>query len=144
MNKVQYILNAKGSAVWSVSSNATAFDAIQLMADKNIGAVLVIEDEKLAGIFTERDFAYKIGCLGKVPQAIKLSEVMTPDPITVSPENSVNDCMALMTEKHIRHLPVMDGGKLVGVVSIGDVVKDLLEELQFMVAQMEKYITGLR
>jgi CBS domain-containing protein len=144
MNKVHYILNAKGSAVWSVPSSATALDAIQLMADKNIGAVLVMEGEKLAGIFTERDFAYKIGCLRKEPQAIKLSEVMTPDPFTVSSENSVNDCMALMTDKHIRHLPVMEHGELVGVVSIGDVVKDLLEELQFMVEQMEKYIMGLR
>ena len=144
MNKVKQILNEKGDAVWSVSSNATALDAVLLMADKKIGAVLVVEDEKLVGVFTERDFAYKIGCFEKAPHEIKISEVMTPNPITVSPAQSVNDCMALMTDNHIRHLPVMDDGKLVGVISIGDVVKDLLGELKFMVEQLEKYITGLR
>lgn len=144
MNKVNYILNAKGRAVWSVQSDATALDAVTLMADKNIGAVLVMDGEKLLGIFTERDFAYKIGCFEKSPHDIKILEVMTPDPITVTPEQTVNHCMALMTDNHIRHLPVFENGRLVGLVSIGDVVKDLIEELQFMVEQMEKYITGLR
>jgi len=144
MNKVNRILKDKGRAVWSVPSNATALDAVTLMADKNIGAVLVIDVGKLVGIFTERDFAYKIGCYEKAAQEIMVSEVMTPNPITVSPEQSVNDCMALMTDNHVRHLPVLDQGQLVGVISIGDVVKDLIEELQFMVEQMEKYIMGLR
>jgi len=144
MNKVNYILNAKGRVVWSVQSDATALDAVTLMAEKNIGAVLVMDGEKLLGIFTERDFAYKIGCFEKSPHDIKILEVMTPDPITVTPGETVNHCMALMTDNHIRHLPVIEDGHLVGVVSIGDVVKDLIEELQFIVDQMEKYITGLR
>lgn len=144
MNKVHNILRIKGNAVWSVPSSATALDAVKLMAEKNIGGVLVIDDGTLVGIFTERDFANKIGCFEKSPQEIKLSEVMTPNPITVTPDNSINDCMALMTDRHIRHLPVMEDGKLVGVISIGDVVKDLIEELQFMVTQLEKYITGRR
>jgi CBS domain-containing protein len=144
MNKVSRILKDKGSVVWSVPSNTTALDAVMLMADKKIGAVLVIDDGKLVGIFTERDFAYKIGCYEKAAHEIKISEVMTPNPITVSTEQSVNDCMALMTDNHVRHLPVLDQGQIVGVISIGDVVKDLIEELQFMVEQMEKYIMGLR
>ncbi len=144
MNKVSRILKNKGSAVWSVSPNASALDAVSLMADKKIGAVLVVDGGKLVGIFSERDFAYKIGCYEKTAGTILITEVMTPDPITVTPEHSINDCMALMTDKHVRHLPVLDQGQLVGVVSIGDVVKDLIEELQFMVEQMEKYIMGLR
>ena len=144
MNKVRNILKIKGGAVWSVPSSATALDAVKLMAEKHIGGVLVVDDGKLVGIFTERDFAYKIGCLEKAPHEIKLFEVMTLNPITVTPDNSVNDCMALMTDKHIRHLPVVEDGRLLGVISIGDVVKDLIEELQFLVEQMEKYITGLR
>lgn len=144
MNKVSRILKDKGSAVWSVSPNASALDAVSLMADKKIGAVLVVDGGKLVGIFSERDFAYKIGCYEKTAGTILITEVMTPDPITVTPEHSINDCMALMTDKHVRHLPVLDQGQLVGVVSIGDVVKDLIEELQFMVEQMEKYIMGLR
>ena len=118
MNKVNSILKEKGSAVWSISSDATVLDAVRLMEDKKIGAVLVMDDEKLAGIFSERDFAYKIGCFEKAPHEIKVSEVMTPDPITVSPGQTVNDCMALMTDHHIRHLPVVDNGRLVGVISI--------------------------
>ena len=144
MNKVKRLLKVKGDAVWSVPATATALDAVRLMADKKIGAVLVVDDGKLAGIFTERDFAYKIGCFEKAPHEIKVVDVMTPNPITITPGHSVNDCMALMTENHIRHLPVMDDDRLVGVISIGDVVKDLIEELQFMVEQMEKYIMGLR
>lgn len=144
MNKVSRILKNKGSAVWSVSPNASALDAVSLMADKKIGAVLVVDGGKLVGIFSERDFAYKIGCYEKTAGTILITEVMTPDPITVTPEHSINDCMALMTDKHVRHLPVLDQGQLVGVVSIGDVVKDLIEELQFMVEQMEKYIMGFR
>jgi len=144
MNKVRNLLKLKDNAVWSTPSSATALDAVKLMAEKHIGGVLVVEDGKLVGIFTERDFAYKIGCFEKSPHEIKLSEVMTLNPITVTPDNSINDCMALMTDKHIRHLPVVEDGKLVGVISIGDVVKDLIEELQFMVTQLEKYITGLR
>lgn len=144
MNKVKRLLKDKGNVVWSVPVTATALDAVLLMADKNIGAVMVLDGDNLAGIFTERDFAYKIGCFEKAAHEILITEVMTPDPLTITPAHSVNDCMALMTDNHFRHLPVIEHGKLVGVISIGDVVKDLIEELQFMVEQMEKYIMGLR
>ena len=144
MNKVNRLLKNKGSVVYTVPLTATALDAVLLMAEKNIGAVMVVDGDRLVGIFTERDFAYKIGCIEKIPHEIMITEVMTPDPLTITPAHSINDCMTLMTDNHFRHLPVVDHGKLVGVISIGDVVKDLIEELQFMVQQMEKYIMGLR
>ena len=106
--------------------------------------MIAMDGEKVAGIFTERDFAHKVGLYGKNSTAVKIEEVMTKDLITVNPSQSVNVCMTLMTEKRIRHLPVFEGGQLVGIVSIGDVLKDMIEELQFMIAQLENYITGLR
>ncbi len=144
MNKVKHMLKIKGSRVWKVSSDATVLDALKLMAEKQIGAVIVMDGDRVAGIFSERDFARKVGLREQSPHSVRVSEVMTTDLITVSPDSSVNDCMALMTEKRIRHLPVIEDGRLVGVISIGDVVKDIIEELQFMVKQLENYITGLR
>lgn len=144
MNKVKHMLKVKGGNVWKVSSDATVLDALKLMADKQIGAVIVMDGERVAGIFSERDFARKVGLFEKSPHSVRVGEVMTTDLITVSPDSTVNDCMALMTDKRIRHLPVIEEGRLVGVVSIGDVVKDIIEELQFMVNQLENYITGLR
>lgn len=144
MNKVKRILKAKGDSVWKVSPDATVLEALQLMADKQTGSVLVMNGEKVAGIFTERDFARKVGLQELKPSAVKVSEVMTRELITVKPEDSVNLCMALITENRIRHLPVIQSGRLVGIVSIGDVVKDIIEELQFMVKQLENYITGFR
>lgn len=144
MNKVKHMLKVKGGRVWKVSSNATVLDALKLMAEKQIGAVIVMDGDRVAGIFSERDFARKVGLLEKSPRAVRVGEVMTTDLITVSPDSTVNDCMALMTDKRIRHLPVLEEGRLVGVISIGDVVKDIIEELQFMVKQLENYITGFR
>jgi len=144
MNKVWQILRSKGDQVWKVSKNATVSDALSLMAEKKTGSVLVMDGEKIAGIFTERDFARKVDLLEVKPKEVSISEVMTTELITVKPDDSVNHCMTIMTEKHIRHLPVIDDGKLVGIVSIGDIVKDIIEELQFMVQQLENYITGLR
>lgn len=144
MNKVKHMLKAKGGRVWTVTSDATVLDALKLMAEKQIGAVVVMDGEQVAGIFSERDFARKVGLFEKSPHAVRIGEVMTTDLITVSPDNTVNDCMALMTDKRVRHLPVVENGRLVGLLSIGDIVKDIIEELQFMVEQLEKYITGLR
>ncbi len=144
MNKVAQILKAKGDSVQTISKDASVAEAIRILAEKRIGSVIVMDGEKVVGIFTERDFVRKIGQPGKDSQAVKIAEVMTADLITVNLIQSVNECMALMTENCIRHLPVMDGEKLVGIVSIGDVLKDLIEELQFMVKQMEYYIQGLR
>ncbi len=144
MNKVTYILRTKGSRVWKIPQDATVLEALQIMAEKHIGAVLVMDGKEVAGIFTERDFARKVGLFDTKPSAVKVGEVMSSELITISPNDSVNVCMELMTEKRIRHLPVLDKDHLVGIVSIGDVVKDIIDELQFMVKQLENYITGFR
>jgi CBS domain-containing protein len=137
-------LREKGIRVWKIAKNATVLDALKLMAEKQIGSVMVMDEDEVVGIFTERDFARRVGLFETKPSTIKVGEVMTSNLITVIPGDSVHECMELMTEKHIRHLPVLDDGKLVGIVSIGDVVKDIIEELQFMVKQLENYITGFR
>ncbi len=144
MNKVTYILRTKSSRVWKIPQDATVLEALQIMAEKHIGAVLVMDGKEVAGIFTERDFARKVGLFDTKPSAVKVGEVMSSELITISPNDSVNVCMELMTEKRIRHLPVLDKDHLVGIVSIGDVVKDIIDELQFMVKQLENYITGFR
>ena len=144
MNTVGKILKAKGSTVWTVSKDAPVSEALKIFVEKRISSVITMDGEKVAGIFTERDFAHKVGLSGKDPVAVKLEEVMTKDLIMVNPSQSVNVCMTLMTEKRIRHLPVFDDGRLVGIVSIGDVLKDMIEELQFMITQLENYIKGLR
>lgn len=144
MNKVWQILKVKGDQVWTVSKDATVWEALNLLVDKQIGSLVVMDGDNIAGIFTERDYAHRVGVKGIRPETIRVEEVMTKDLITVSLNQSVMECMELMTEKQIRHLPVFEEGRLVGLLSIGDVVKDIIEELQFMVDQLEKYITGLR
>jgi len=144
MNRVWKILQAKGKRVLSIGPEALVLDALRLMAAQDVGSVLVVEGDTLVGIFTERDYARKLGLDGKQPADVRVGEVMTTDLITIHPGQSVNECMAAMTEKRVRHLPVLEDGRLVGVVSIGDVVKDMIEELQFMLKQMESYISGLR
>jgi CBS domain-containing protein len=116
------------------------FDAIKLMAEKNIGAVLVGEGGKVAGIFTERDYARKIALMAKSSRDTALREVMTAEVMYVGPAQTSEECMALMTENRLRHLPVMDNGKLVGLVSIGDLVKDVISEQKFLIEQLEQYI----
>ncbi len=144
MNPVKKLLAVKGQQVWTVSPDATILDGLKLMAEKNIGALLVLDGEQVVGIFTERDYARRVELAGKKTAETRIAEVMTQNVITVEPTQSVNECMVLMTEKRIRHLPVMEQGRLVGLISIGDVVKDIIEELQFHVKQLESYIMGLR
>ncbi len=144
MNTVAQILKAKGKSVWTISKDALVADALKILAEHKVGSVVVMNGDSLVGIFTERDFAHKMGVQAKNPSQTKIEEVMTHEVITVTSKQSVTVCMALMTEHHIRHLPVVDGGRLVGIISIGDVVKDMIGELQFMVVQLEKYIQGLR
>jgi CBS domain-containing protein len=144
MNIVSQILESKGYQVWTINREATVLDGIRLMADKKIGSLLIIENENPVGIFTERDYARKVAFTNKKPEELRIDEVMTKELITVSPVQSVRDCMRLMTENQIRHLPVLDDGKVIGIVSIGDVVKDLIEELEFLVEQLKGYITGLQ
>lgn len=142
MGKVRNILQKKGNAGIYVSPDTNVFTALELMFEKNIGALLIIDQEKLVGIFTERDYARKVILKGKASKEIQIREIMTEDPPTVSPDTGIEECMQLMTNKFIRHLPVIDGGKLIGIISIGDVVKYIIEEQKFIIGSLEHYITG--
>lgn len=144
MLSVRQILKNKGDKVWATRPDATVYEALQLMAEKNIGALLVMEGEALRGIFSERDYARKIILHGKSSKEAHVSEIMTPEVITVSPDESIVTCMNLMTEKRIRHLPVVEDNRVIGVVSIGDVVKAIISEQQFTINQLENYIAGKR
>lgn len=136
------ILRAKGPQVWWISPDATVFSALELMAEKNIGALVVLDGESLAGIFSERDYARKVILKGKASKETSVREIMTSEVTTVRPSQSVDECMALMTDKRVRHLPVFEGDKLVGIISIGDVVKAVISEREFTIKQLESYITG--
>jgi CBS domain-containing protein len=140
MGKVRDILESKGSVVFSVHPSSIVYPAIELMCQKNIGGLLIVENDRLVGIFTERDYARKLILKGKSSKDTPISELMTKDPFTVTPENSIEDCMNLMTDKHIRHLPVVDGGKLIGMISIGDVVKTIIHEQKGIIEHLESYI----
>ncbi|MCU0489649.1 MAG: CBS domain-containing protein [Anaerolineales bacterium] len=144
MNKVKNILKNKGNLVWSVAPEASVLDALKIMGEHNTGAVLVMQNESLVGIFTERDYARKVGLVDAAPSNVKIADVMTRDLISVASEDSVNQCMELITEHHIRHLPVVEDKQVLGVISIGDVVKDIIEELKFAVKQLENYIVYFR
>lgn len=142
MGKVSNILKTKGNVIWSVTPDTIVYNAIELMCEKNVSALVVIKNEKLAGIFTERDYAHKLILKGKASKETLISEVMTEDLITVSPDTSIDDCMKLMTNRFIRHLPVMEEDKLIGIISIGDVVRFTIEEQKFIIENMGHYITG--
>lgn len=144
MQTVKHCLQSKGSHFWWISPDATVYEALVLMAEKNIGALLVMDREVLVGIFSERDYARKVILFGKASKVIPVSEIMTSRVFYVRPEQSIEECMALMTDKHIRHLPVMEGKRVVGVLSIGDVVKAIIEQQEFVIEQLENYITGER
>jgi len=144
MNFVAEILKAKGRDVWTVSSDSTVFDALQEMADKNVGALLVVEDDKLVGVFSERDYARKVILHGKASKDTLVKEIMSTEMFWVRPDQTVAVCMELMTNKRIRHLPVLDEGRLVGVISIGDVVKAVISEKEFTIQQLEQYIISGR
>ena len=136
---VRDLLRGK-SNVYSVGPGDTVYDALLLMADKNIGAVVVQSDQKVEGIFSERDYARKVMLLGKTSTDTRVSEIMTPHVVCVGPDWTVDQCMALMTEKRIRHLPVMDDSRLIGVISIGDVVRAVVDEQQFTINSLQRYI----
>jgi len=139
-NLVSQILKAKGNKIWSIAPQETAYKALQLMSEKNLGAVLVIDKGKVVGIFTERDYARKVILKGKSSKTTPVSELMTKEVLCVDPETSVENCMSLMTEKFVRHLPVMEKKKLVGVVTQGDVVKQLIADQKFENEELERYI----
>ncbi len=150
MDTVRDLLEEKGYEVYSVGPNATVYEALELMADKNLGAVLVVDDRnEVKGIFSERDYARKIIIKGRASRTTRVNEIMTTKVLYVEPSTAIRDCMTLMSGKRIRHLPVMDAGKLVGVISIGDVVKahislqeNVISQQEFRISQLERYISG--
>lgn len=140
---VKTILDAKGNQVFSVKPDTDVYSALQLMAEKGIGAVLVMEDEGgVLGIMSERDYARKVVLKGKTSVNTPVKEIMTEHVIFVDPSQPIEECMAIMAGKHIRHLPVLEGGKLAGIISIGDVVKTLISEQKSLIEQLESYIRG--
>ena len=142
MKSVKEILDTKGHDFWHVEPQSTVFDAIKLMADKEIGSVLVIENGTIVGIITERDYARKVILEGKSSPQLPVTEVMSTKVLYARPDQSVEECMALMTDKRVRHLPVMRNGSILGVVSIGDLVKEVITEQQFTIKQLENSIAG--
>ncbi|MEO7989734.1 MAG: CBS domain-containing protein [Chryseolinea sp.] len=141
MGKVKNILGTKPSVIISVEPNTTVYAAIELMCEKNIGGLLILENDQLVGIFTERDYARKIILKGKSSKEAKIAEVMTRNPFTVSSDSSIEQCMEMMSDKNIRHLPVVDQGKLVGMISIGDVVKQIIQDQKGIIEHLESYMT---
>jgi CBS domain-containing protein len=142
MKSVAQLLKVKDTIVHSVPPSASVLECLKLFADKGIGAVLVMEGDRLIGVFTERDYARKVALHGKSSKDLKVQDIMTADVLWVGPERTNEECMALMTEKRVRHLPVMEGGKVIGIISIGDLVKDIIAEQQFVIGHLERYIMG--
>lgn len=142
MTTVNDLLRDKSSELWTISPDDSVYDALQLMADKNIGAVLVLDAGRLVGLLSERDYARKLALENRSSRDTPVRDVMTQRVAFVSPSKEIEECLALMTDKRFRHLPVMDNDKLVGLVSIGDLVKGVLSDKEFMIEQLEQYITG--
>jgi len=142
MQTVKDILNTKGNDVWSVGPDTMVLDALRLMADKDVGAVLVLDGRKLLGIFSERDYARKVVLAGRSSKESPVRTVMTSHLVCVSPDKSVEECMGLMTDGRLRHLPVVDHKRVVGVVSIGDLVKATLDDRELTISQLQSYIAG--
>ena len=142
MNFVSQILKDKKEKIWSVSPRETAYNALQIMSDQNLGALLVIDKRGVVGIFSERDYARKVILKGKSSKTTPVSELMTKKVLYIDPGTSVEDCMALMTEKNVRHLPVIEKNQLVGLVTVGDVLKQLIEDQKFEIQELERYINA--
>lgn len=141
MANVKRVLQGKGHEVWSIDPEASVFDAIAMMAEKEVGALVVMEAEKLVGVMTERDYARKVVLQGRSSKGTRIKDIMTSRVAYTRPDQSVEECMAVMTDKRIRHLPVMDGDKVLGMISIGDLVKTIIEEQQQVIEQLEQYIS---
>lgn len=144
MKSVREMLLAKGSDVYSISPEATVFEALQLMSEKEVGALLVIDNGRIDGIISERDYARGVALKGKSSKDAPVKDIMSSRVIYVDPSNSAEECMALMINKKIRHLPVLQDGKLAGIISIGDVVKAVIDEKEILINELENYITGRR
>jgi CBS domain-containing protein len=140
--KVKDILNVKGRDVWVIEPNASVYDAMRLMADKGVGALLVMEGDKLAGLVSERDYARKVILQGRSSRTTQVSEIMTARVAYAELDQDIEECMAIMTEERVRHLPVIDAGRVIGVISIGDLVKSIITEQKFIIEQLVRYING--
>ncbi|HEY5865873.1 MAG TPA: CBS domain-containing protein [Candidatus Tectomicrobia bacterium] len=140
MTTIEQILDTKGYAVWSIHPQESVFAAIQQMAEKEVGALVVLEDDAVVGIISERDYARKVILKGRSSRETAVQDIMTPDVICVRLDQNVEECMTIVTERRIRHLPVLDSGRLVGIISIGDLVKTIIVEQQFIIEQLEHYI----
>ena len=142
MKTVRDILNTKGHDVWCIGLENTVFEALRRMAEKEVGALVVMDGPRLAGIISERDYARKIVLLGRTSPNTLVKEIMTSHVAYTHPEQSIEECMAIMTDKRVRHLPVIEAGKLVGLISIGDLVKSIIADQKFIIEQLERYIIG--
>ena len=144
MKTVKDILRIKGHDVWSTTPDATVYEALQTMAEKNVGALVVLDADAIVGIMSERDYARKVILHGRSSREIRVREIMTSEVYFVSPEQDIQECMAQMTDKRVRHLPALENDRLVGIISIGDVVKALIAEHESTIKHLEDYITGGR
>jgi CBS domain-containing protein len=144
MKTVKDILRVKGSNVYSTTPDATVYDVLKQMAEKKVGALMVLEGEKIVGLISERDYARKTILKGRFSKETAVKEIMTANVITVGPEKDLEECMELFTDKHVRHLPVIENEKIIGIVSIGDVVKGVIDHKEFIIQEQEKYIKGKR
>jgi len=142
MTPVRAILDQKGSVVWSIGPEDTVFDAIELMAEHDVGALPVVKNDNLLGMVTERDYTRKVVLFGRSSKHTAVADIMTQDVVVVAPRDSVQGCMRLMTEYHVRHLPVVESGRIVGLISIGDVVNCIIGEQDAALADMEHFVTG--
>ena len=142
MQYVYDVLNDKGNEIWTVDPDTSVYEALEVMADRNVGALVVVDDERLIGIFSERDYARRLALEGKRSRDTPVKEIMTKVVATVSSSHSMKDCMEFMTTQRVRHLPVMEDERLIGLVSIGDVVKSIMSYQDELIHQLEAYITG--
>jgi len=142
MTTVDELLKSKSAGIWSIAPNASVFQALEMMAEKNVSGLLILDNGELVGIFTERDYARKLILKGKFSKDTKVGELMTKNVLYVEPKNTIDQCMQLMTEKRIRHLPVISYGKLIGILTIGDLVKKIISEQESTIHQLENYIAG--
>lgn len=140
MYTVGQLLNTKGNQVWTVAPETTVYQALELMAEKNVGALMVVEGGRAVGMFSERDYARKVILKGKTSRTTSVGELMAREVVYVSPDDTVEGCMSLMTDKRVRHIPVLEQGKLVGIISIGDVVKEVISRRESTIRQLERYI----
>ena len=142
MRTVEQLLQVKGSDIWSIAPRTTAYNALQIMAEKNVGALLVMEKEKLVGIFSERDYARKVILKEKSSKNTSVGDLMTREVFYINADSTLEESMALMTAKRIRHLPVLKHNQLIGIVTLGDVVRQIITDQKFAIRELEKYITG--